>query len=200
MSGLVLYLRSRHVPAALGAAVGLVGLLWTLWSVFSEQREVEVLMVLVTIMLLVAVATATLEGPDDELDRTAALRWPLLRLLHAPIALGVVIGLLLVTITTSARFGPAGFVVRDAAGLLGLTALGAATLGVSRSWFVPLGWTMAAVLIPASDRPWQQALLWQIQMPGNRPAALVAGLLAVGGCVAWAISRRTGQRAGAPSA
>ncbi|SHN46492.1 hypothetical protein [Cryptosporangium aurantiacum] len=39
--------------------------------------------------------------------------------------------------------------IRDAAGLLGLTALGAATIGVARSWFLPLGWTLLAVVLPA---------------------------------------------------
>lgn len=49
-----------------------------------------------------------------------------------------------------ARFGPAGLVVRDAAGLLGLTALGAVTIGIARAWFLPLGWTLAAILFPQS--------------------------------------------------
>lgn len=38
--------------------------------------------------------------------------------------------------------------VRDAAGLLRVTALGAATIGTARAWFVPLGWTLGAILFP----------------------------------------------------
>jgi hypothetical protein len=94
--------------------------------------------------------------------------------------------LVLATLPTGARFGPAGLVVRDAAGLLGLVALGAATLGAARSWFAPLLWTLTSVVLPSPRPAWGQALTWPAQPPDNVPAALTAAGLAAAGLVAYA--------------
>ncbi|GIF23903.1 hypothetical protein BJ973_004516 [Actinoplanes tereljensis] len=186
MRWLALYLRSRRAPAALVVAVLGAVLMWGLWSVFSNSREVGVQMVILTVLLLVAALTATLSGPDDALEKTAALRWPPRRAAHLLVALLVVVVPLLVTLATGARFGPAGLVVRDAAGLLGLTALGAATIGTARAWFLPLGWTLGAVLFPHSDQLIGRILTWQAQAPASVAAGLTAGLLAAAGLMAYA--------------
>jgi hypothetical protein len=188
MRWLALYLRSRRVPAALAAAGGATALMWSLWMVFSDSRDVGVPMVILTVLLLVAAGTATLAGPDDALEGTAALSWPPRRAAHLLVALAVVLVLLLATLPTGARFGPAGLVVRDAAGLLGLTALCAATLGAARSWFLPLGWTFAAIVFPQSERTLGAILTWQSQAPGSKAAALTAALFAIGGLAAYALS------------
>jgi hypothetical protein len=188
MRWLTLYLRSRRVPTALVAASGSVAIMWSLWAVFSDTREAGVQMVVLTVLLAVAAVTATLAGPDDALERTGALRWPRRRAAHLLAALAVVVLLLLATLVTGARFGPAWLVVRDAAGLLGLTALGAATIGAARAWFAPLGWTLAAVIFPLSESTSGQILTWQLQAPGNGKAALTAGLLAVAGLLAYAVA------------
>ena len=108
--------------------------------------------------------------------------------MHLLAALAVVILLLLATLLTGARFGPAWLVIRDAAGLLGLTALGAATVGAARAWFVPLAWTLAAVLFPLSESTSGQILTWQLQAPGNAKAAVTAGVLAGAGLLAYAMA------------
>jgi hypothetical protein len=186
MRGLALYLRSRRVPIALAAAAGCAAVMWSLWSAFSDARDAGVPMVILTVLLLVAAVTVTLAGPDDALERTAALAWPPRRAAHLLATLAVVAVLLLATLATGARFGPAWLVVRDAAGLLGLTALGAVTIGASRSWFVPLGWTLASIVVPVTGVPASEILTWQIQAPGNRSAAVTAALLGVGGLLAYA--------------
>jgi hypothetical protein len=89
-------------------------------------------------------------------------------------------------LVTGARFGPAWLVVRDAAGLLGLTALGAATLGTARAWFLPLGWTLAAILFPQTEPVIGQILTWQAQPPATTAATVTAVLLALGGLIAYA--------------
>ncbi|MFI9641194.1 hypothetical protein ACIG87_14210 [Micromonospora sp. NPDC051925] len=183
-----MYLRSRRVPMALGLASGCATLTWTLWSVFSDTREVGPPLVILTILLIVATLTATFSGPDDALEHTAALRWPPRRAVHLLGAFVVVLLLLLVTLATGARFGPVWLVARDAAGLLGLTALGVVTVGAARSWFLPLGWTLAAVAIPLSGSTTQQILTWQSQESRNGPAALTAGLLAVAGLLGYAVA------------
>ncbi|MET0417784.1 MAG: hypothetical protein ABW022_17390 [Actinoplanes sp.] len=188
MRWLTLYLRSRRAPAALIVTGGGVALMWTLWSVLSDSREVGMQMVVLTVLLLVAALTATLGGPDDDLETTAAIAWPSRRVVHLLAAFVIVVALLLVTLATGARFGPAGLVVRDAAGLLGLTALSAATIGPARAWFLPLGWTLAAVLFPQSGPAVGRVLTWQAQPPESAAAAVMAGLFALGGLIAYAVT------------
>jgi hypothetical protein len=199
VSWLTLYLRSRHAPLALAAAGGCVALMWSLWSVFSDSRDVGMQLVVLTVLLMVATLTATLGGPDDALEGTAGLHWLPRRIAHLLMAFLVVVLLLLATLATGARFGPGWLVVRDAAGLLGLTALGAATFGTARSWFLPLGWTLAAILFPRSEPLLGQILTWQAQEPSSTAATVTAGVLAAGGLVAYAVAgpaRQTPAEAG----
>ncbi|MCX5418250.1 hypothetical protein [Streptomyces sp. NBC_00078] len=184
MRGLTLYARSRQVPATLGAAAAGTATAWLTATVFSDRGEVSSTVLVLTVLLLVAVVTTTLGGPDDSLDTTAARPWAWLRMAHLATALGCVLLLLLATLATGTRFGPFGFVVRDAAGLLGLTALGAATVGTARSWFLPLGWTLGAATFPGVGTA-GEALAWQTQAPHSRPAALVATVLAAAGIAAY---------------
>jgi hypothetical protein len=162
--------------------------MWSLWSIFSDTRDAGVQMVVLTVLLAVVTVTATLGGPDDALEHTGALPWPRRRIAHLLAALTVVVVLLLATLLTGARFGPAWLVVRDAAGLVGLTALGAATVGVARAWFAPLVWTLTAVIFPLSETTSGRILTWQTQAPGNGTAALIAGLLAGAGLLAYTIA------------
>ncbi|GAB3144458.1 hypothetical protein GCM10027290_22870 [Micromonospora sonneratiae] len=187
MRWLTLYLRSRRVPVALATALGSTVVMWVLGSVVSDGPP-GVTMVVLTVLLLVVALTATLGGPDEELDRTAALPWAPRRVTHLLAALAVVVGLPLLTHLTGTSFGPAWLVIRDAAGLLGLTALGAPLLGAGRAWFVPLGWTLAATVYPATGHLLGEILTWQSQAPGSTPAAVTAVLLAVGGLIAYAIA------------
>jgi hypothetical protein len=183
-----LYLRSRRAPAALVATLAGVAGLWTLWSLFSDSPEVGFQLVVLTVLLSVTALTATLGGPDDDLDRTAAFRWLPRRLAHLVAAFLVVVVPLLATLATGARFGPAWLVARDAAGLLGLTALGAATIGAGRAWFLPLGWTLAATLFPRAEPILGRILTWQAQPQVSNAAAVTAGLLALGGLVVYAVA------------
>ncbi|MET0496198.1 MAG: hypothetical protein ABW000_23990 [Actinoplanes sp.] len=188
MRWLTLYLRSRRAPMALVLAGVLMAGLWSLWLVFSESRGVDLQMVVLTVLILVAAVTATLGGPDDALEKTAAIVWPPRRIAHLLVAFLIIAGLLLVTLATGARFGPVWLVVRDVGGLVGLTALGAATLGTARAWFVPLGWTLAAVMFPQSEPGIARVLTWQTQPPSGTAAAVTAGLLALGGLIAYAVA------------
>ncbi|GAA0479018.1 hypothetical protein Ade02nite_40260 [Paractinoplanes deccanensis] len=188
MRWLALYLRSRRVPVAIGAAVACAVLMWSLGSAFADTRDVGWQMAVLTVLLLVITLTATLGGADDELERTAAFAWLPRRAAHLVAAGLLVTALLLLTLPTGARFGPAELVVRGAAGLLGLTALGAATLGTARAWFLPLAWTMAAVLFPRAEPLAGQILTWQAQPPANTAATVTAVLLAVAGLAAYATS------------
>ena len=199
MRWLGLYLRSRQAPAALLGAGGCAVLMWTLWSVSSDSRDAGEQMVVLTVLLLVTALTVTFAGPDDALEKTAALPWLPRRVAHLLAAFLVVVVLMLVTLATGARFGPAWLVVRDAAGLLGLTALGAATVGAGRAWFLPLAWTLGAALFPRSEPALGRILTWQAQPPDSRSAAVTAALLAAAGLVAYGVAgpaRRAPAEAG----
>ncbi len=187
MRWLVLYLRSRRAPLALAVTVGCAVLMWSLWAVASRSREVGLPLVILTVLLMVSALTPTLVSPDAALDRTAALPWAPRRAAHVLAAMLVVVGLLAVTLVTPATFSPGLLVVRDTVGLLGLTALGATVLSPARSWFVPLGWTLAAILFPESETHLQQALTWQAQDPRSGAAAATAVALASAGLLAYTL-------------
>ena len=188
MSGMRLYLRSRSVPAAAALAALLVAAVWTGWAVFGGTRDIDPPLGILTVVLLGCVTGATLSGPDDALDRTAARPWPPRRLLHLAVAGAAVLTALGVTLPTPARFVPFAVLARDCAGLLGATALGAAALGAGRSWLAPLVWTMFALVHPPlGDTVAAQALTWMAQPLTNGPAAAVSALLAVGGGAAYSM-------------
>jgi hypothetical protein len=162
--------------------------MWSLWSVFSDDRDAAPQMVVLTVLLLVAAQTVTLGAPDDELEVTAALRRLPRRAGHLLVAYLLLVLILMVTLTTGARFGPVWLVLRDVGGLLGLTALAAATVGTARSWFLPLGWTVAAVLFPQPEPVAGRILTWPAQPPASTAAAVTAAVLGLGGLIAYAVA------------
>jgi hypothetical protein len=185
---LTLHLRSRRVPATAAVAVAVTALMWTVVAVFSEYRDADLPIVVLLVLLLVAALTPTLGGADDALERTAARRWPPLRAAHLLAGLALILALVLVTLVTGARFGPAALVLRDAAGLLGLAALGAAVLGAGRSWFLPLAWTLPALMVPSGGTAVAgRVLTWQAQPHDSRAAAVTAAVVAVAGLLAYAV-------------
>ncbi|MFI5497377.1 hypothetical protein [Actinoplanes sp. NPDC051859] len=194
MRWLELHLRCRGVPTVAGFGFALVAAVWILWTIFSESRDVDFSFVLLIIVLLVSAASATLTGADDALDRTAAKPWIPVRLAHLLAAYAIITGLLLLTLATPTRFGPAAEVSRDVAGLLGLAALGAAVVGAHRSWFLPLLWTLSAIFStafsthgPGSATTARQSFTWMLQPVDSQPAALVAATLATTGLIAYTL-------------
>lgn len=189
MTGPVLYLRTRRVGGALAAACGGLAAAWVWQSVTTDGPRADPSAVVLTVILLVCATTGTLVPPDADLERTAALRWAWWRAVHLLLAAGIVIALVAATLLTRVRFGPLDVVVRDTAGLLGLAALAAVTLGARLAWLPPLGWGLLAVAVRFVDpggtgrRP---VLEWPVQAGNDVPAALTATALAVIGTVAYA--------------
>lgn len=188
MRWLALYLRSRGAWVAVAVAVGAVALVWGAWSWFSDARTVNARAVTLTVMLGVAAFAGTLGGPDESLDRTGAVRWPLRRFVHVLVLGAVIVGLLMPTLLTGARFEPAAMVLRNTAGLLGLTALGAALVGAALCWVAPLTWTVVSVLpfLDASSKVGWQVAGWLVQPTGTTAATVCAVVLAVTGLAAYA--------------
>jgi hypothetical protein len=187
MTGLALHLRARGVAAALLAASASTATIWALWVRFSDHPVIAVSLTAPVILFAVAAAGGTLGGADEELERTAARPWVPRRAAHLLLALGAVALLVLAAELTGTSFGAARLVVRDAAGLLGLAALGAAGLGSTRAWFAPLTWTLLAVALQGGEGSLLQIATWPVQPATSRTAAVTAAVLALAGGVAYAV-------------
>jgi hypothetical protein len=184
---LLLYLRSRQVPAALAAAVGSVAVLWWLGQA-TDDPTAQATLALLAVAAGTAAAGAGLAGADVDLERTAAIAWPPRRAAHVIAVGGAIIGIVAASALTGDQLAPARQVVRDAVGMSGLVALGAATVGASRAWVVPLTWTLLVLLwVPAATATWQQPLAWMLQPAASAPAAITASMLGVTGVLAYAI-------------
>lgn len=184
---LLLYLRSRQVPAALAAAVGSVAVLWWL-SQATDDPTLHATLGLLAVAAGTAAAGTGLAGADIDLDRSAAIAWPPRRAAHVVAVGGAIIGIVAATALTGDQLAPARQIVRDAVGMSGLVALGAATLGASRAWVVPLTWTLLVLLwVPAAGATYQQVLTWMLQPAASAPAAITASVLGVTGVLAYAI-------------
>ncbi|GAA3384014.1 hypothetical protein [Cryptosporangium minutisporangium] len=183
MRWLRLYLRSRRVPLALAVAVTTVALVGVLTARFSDARLIDVRPLSLTVVLAVSAFAATLGAADEALERTASVRWPLRRLGHLALVGALVVGLVLLLPVE------AGVVVRNTAGLLGLTALGAAVFGAARSWIAPLIWTLVAAtpFVQVGPGTGSQLVAWLVQPPGAGIATVCAGVLAVSGALAYAL-------------
>jgi len=107
---LVLYLRSRQVPAALAAAVGSVAVVWSL-SQATDNPTIRATLALLAVVAGTAAAGSGLAGADIDLDRTAAIAWPPRRAAHVIAAGAAVIGIIAATALTGDQIAPAGRIV-----------------------------------------------------------------------------------------
>jgi hypothetical protein len=188
----VLYLRSRQVPAALAGAAGSVAILWVL-GLASESLHTGGRLGLLAVVAGTAAAGSGLAGADIALDRTAAIAWPPLRAVHVVAAGAAVTGIIAATALAGDELGPAAQITRDAIGMIGLTALGAAALGGDRAWIPPLTWTLGAWIFATTPFPspalatYHQVLTWMVQPPDTTPATNAALTLGASGVLVYAI-------------
>ncbi|WP_439383686.1 hypothetical protein [Amycolatopsis lexingtonensis] len=175
-----LYARSRQLPAAAAALLVVTFGVWLLgrnsWSVIPAA---------VTLTAGVAVAAIGLSGQDADLDRAAALPWPLRRFAHLAL-IGVATGALLAGVQ---ELGPEAvdlsILTRDAAGLAGLAGLAATVAGGQFGWTLPLAWCAISPFVPRDDTTATRVTAWLLQPPGTPAATWTAVVLAAGGAVAY---------------
>ncbi len=127
MRALLLYARSRHVPASVAAAA-LCCLLVRVVTPSADPRWPAL-----AITAAVCALTTGLTGQDTDLDRTAAWPWPVYRLAHVLAIAGAAAVLV-------AGTAPMAFTVRGCVGMTGLAALGAALFGGHLAWTLPCAW------------------------------------------------------------
>ncbi|MFJ9460700.1 hypothetical protein ACIRST_37220 [Kitasatospora sp. NPDC101447] len=186
MRWLTLYARSRQVPAST-AAVTLVAL--TVWALDRHGAGPMDLGLAVLILTAnVAAASVGLGGPDVVLERTGAIRWVPRRAAHV-LLVGAFAGAALLTVQAAgAKPAPTEVIVRDAAGLVGLAALGAALCGAHLAWTLPTGWLGFTLFVPTPNGTVGEVVNWMLFPPGTTASAWTAWVLLAIGTVGYAVA------------
>ncbi|WP_374198397.1 hypothetical protein [Streptomyces sp. ISL-12] len=190
-----LYARSRQVPASLAVVVTGAVVVGALARGGAGEQGDPRLPALV-LALGVMAASVGLSGQDLALDRTAAVRWAPRRAAHVLLAgavvaavVGVVAGTVLPDVRTAGgEQATAAFVVRDAAGLMGLAALGAALAGGRYAWTLPFAWLSFAFFAPPATSTPTRVATWLLLPPGTPAGTWTALALAVTGTAAYAVA------------
>lgn len=188
MRPLLLYLRSRHIPIAAFATVGVVACLAWVAQSTDHSRGLS----LVAVLTGAAASGPGLAGHDIDLDRAAARRWSLWRSVHIAVACAVVIGVTAAPALVVEPFAPIGQVARDAVGLFGLAAMAAATFGAQRAWIPPVTWSLLSMTVlprlwpPGETTIYERIATWMIQPCDGKAATIVALTLGVAGTITYA--------------
>ncbi|MFF3737429.1 hypothetical protein [Streptomyces sp. NPDC002566] len=193
MRWLTLYARSRHVPASLTAVL--------LSTVFvraitqgTEGGSGDARMLPLVLGAGVTAVSVGLSGQDPALDRTAAIRWMPRRAAHVLLA-GTFVGTALtVALAVSRDAVPAELIVRDCAGLTGLTALGAVVLGGRYAWSMPFAWLSFAFFAPPATGVPMQVVTWMLLPPDTAAGTWTALVLLLLGTTAYALTGAKGGR------
>lgn len=175
-----LYARSRQLPAAFGALLVATSGVW-----FLGRDSWNSVLAALALTTAVAVAAIGLSGQDPDLDRAAALPWPVRRFAHLAL-IAVVAGAVVLGVQ---ELGPspvaASIIVRDAAGLAGLAGLAATLAGGQFGWTLPLAWAAVTPFVPNDSSTASRVVAWLLQAPGTPAATWTAVVLAAGGAVVY---------------
>ncbi|MGV9251118.1 hypothetical protein [Streptomyces sp. NPDC003697] len=188
MRWLMLYARSRQVPASLATVlISAVGV-WALTRDGSAAHGGSQLPAVVLTTGAMALSVG-LGGQDLDLDRGAAIRWAPRRAAHVLFG-GAIVGTVLLTVQAVGQdLATTAFVARDCAGLAGLAAFGAAVAGGRYAWAFPFTWLAFASLAPPSATSVPGKVATWMLLPTGTPAATWTALcLAVVGTTLYALA------------
>ncbi|MFB8105964.1 hypothetical protein ACFC3O_24545 [Streptomyces sp. NPDC056007] len=183
MSPVLLYARSRHVPASALAVLAGTVLLWAFThdggaSAADPRTGAFVL------ALGAMAASVGFGGQDQALDRTAAIRWWPRRAAHVLAAATAVAA----AVTAAQALGDSGtalaLTVRNSFGLTGLAAIGAVLAGGAYAWTLPFGWLLLAFVAPPST----EVAAWMLMPAGTGASTGTAFVLATVGTVSYALA------------
>ncbi|WP_030954541.1 hypothetical protein [Streptomyces sp. NRRL S-481] len=187
MRWLVLYARSRQVPASLAAVVVSAAAVWGLARDGGAGQGDPRPAVLVLAAGAMAVSIG-FSGQDLALDRTAAIGWAPRRAAHVLLAGAFVCAVLLTLQTMGHDLATTAFIARDSAGLAGLAALGAALSDGRYAWALPFAWLAFAFFAPPPTSVPTQVAAWMLLPAGTAAATWTAVGLAIVGVTAYAIA------------
>jgi hypothetical protein len=175
-----LYARSRQVPAAFTALVLATAGLW-----FLARGSWSPIPVMLTLTAGIAVAAIGLSGQDPDLDHTAAIPWPIRRFAHLAL-IGLAAGGAVLAVQELGELTvDLSIILRDAAGLLGLTGLAATIAGGQFGWTLPLLWA-AVTPFAQDDSATSHIVAWMLQPPESTAATWTAVVLAATGTAVYA--------------
>ncbi|MDQ0791321.1 hypothetical protein [Streptomyces sp. B3I8] len=184
MRRLTLYTRSRQVPASLAVLLVSALVLWT----FTRDAEGDPRLPVLVLATGAMATSAGLGGHDLALDRTAAIRWAPRRAAHVLIAAAAVCAALPVVESLGGAPAPLAFAVRDAAGLMGLAALGAALWGRQYAWTLPFTWLAFTLFAPPATGTPTRIATWLLLPPGTASATWTAVTLTALGTATYALA------------
>jgi hypothetical protein len=175
-----LYARSRQLPAAFGALAAVTLGVW-----FPGRGSWNVILVVLTLTAAVAVAAIGLSGQDPDLDRTAALPWPVRRFAHLLLVALAAGGAVLGVQELGTSVVDMSIIARDAVGLAGLAGLAATVAGGQFGWTLPLAWCAISPFVPPDDSTANRITTWLLQPPATPVATWTAVVLAATGAVTY---------------
>jgi len=188
MRGLTLYARSRQAPAAMVALVLAAVVIW-----FATYQTWSILPASLAITSAAALASIGLSGQDADLDRTAAIRWPLRRSGHLFLIGVAVAGAVLAVQTAGQDQVATGLILRNTAGTVGLAAIATTAFGGRFGWTLPLAWLGIAPIVPSRPDTTSEVAAWMLRPVGTTAATVTATVLCIGGVLLYALvgARRT---------
>ncbi|MEU8639664.1 hypothetical protein AB0C38_46360 [Amycolatopsis sp. NPDC048633] len=175
-----LYARSRQVPAAFTALLVATAGVW-----FLARDSWSPIPVMLTLTAGIAVAAIGLSGQDPDLDRTAALPWPVRRFAHLALIGLAAGGAVLAVQELGTLTVDLSIILRDAAGLLGLAGLAATVAGGQYGWTLPLVWAGITPFVQNDGSTTSHVVAWMLQPAGTAAATWTALVLAVAGTAAY---------------
>lgn len=196
----ILHVRARSIPMTVAGVIVLALLAWAAadWLVHAQGSSgpADRWPVAILAPLLAAViVSAGLSGADEELERTAALRWRRVRAVHVALAVVAVSAALALT----GLFEPSTFgayeLARNAAACIGLVAVGTAAFGARLGWIPALAYVLLVlgVAAPTPENAWWT---WPVQQWSAGAANWAAGVVAIVGALGyvWFGSRANTER------
>ncbi|WP_439657251.1 hypothetical protein ACSHWB_33315 [Lentzea sp. HUAS TT2] len=187
MRPLALYARSRGLHAALAVLPVVVLIAWS-----ALHKPWTPLSVSLTALAAVLVVSVGLTGQDPELDRSTAVPWQWWRLGQLLLAAVAAAAAVLLVQKLGHEPFPAEFVVRDAAGMVGLAGLAATVAGARFAPAAPVLWWAVAAIMPPGTSATARVVTWPLGSPDDAVTTWTAGVLFVAGVAAY--SARGGRR------
>jgi hypothetical protein len=175
-----LYARSRQAPAAFSALLVATAGVW-----FLARDSWSPIPVMLTLTAGIALAAIGLSGQDPDMDRTAALPWPVRRFAHLALIGLAAGGAVLAVQELGTLIVDLSIILRDAAGLLGLAGLAATVAGGQYGWTLPLVWAGITPFVQKDGSTTSDIVAWMVQPPGTSAATWTALTLAVSGTAAY---------------
>jgi len=162
-------------------ACGLLGVAAACWTLTLLVDEPGMLIPILGPLAAVSLLGFALGAADPALERITPRRWPRWR--GAELACSAVLAALALLPALAQTDADATALLRNLAGLGGLTALGVAVLGTRLAWLAPANCAFLAAAIGPRGAAWLAPLTWPVQPSGTGYALAIAAALALTGAV-----------------